>query len=456
LHGTCDRVSSIITIISQYLGGLNRRTRRAFEAAIQGNTVIVVGYSGRDLDIMPILVEGGAAAIKWIMHKGPPSPEVIRACAVLGNRLELVPAHTGRWLKARLIERGQLRTNALPMSTEPKRLPMPKPVRRAFTAVAPAARNWAVAKVYEQLGRHDQALAIYQRLSSDPSVDQPRLLADLGRATARVAGHDAACRVFTSLLAQPEIAVDTRASALLGRLDALRNSSRPVDALRDLAELDRLLEAQGKMLKARDRGKRYWHFMGWSLSAKAGIHRIEGRAKAAAHLYARAGKAFSLARDIDGRIEVLTWQAESLLIVGDYRAALATADQAISYAVAYAKDLVRGWPRYVRAEALALSGRCVEALKEAARAQKVLRASGNIQGPLWCLLLKSDCYRETSPSKAARVMSGVRKGLGLHKLAHVQARLHLEEAELARAAVNWPRLNKALAKLRAHLVACTN
>ena len=184
---------------------------------------------------------------------------------------------------------------------------------------------------------------------------------------------------------------------------------------------------------------------------RAGICRLESRIKMAKRLYQRAELAFSRARDIGGRIEVLTWRAESALMLGEYRRALELSDTAIRDATAYANYLMRGWPSYVKAEALALSGRCDDALQVLKDATRNFATSKNIQGPLWSLLVKADCFKEMAPKQLHNVLREIRQGLRCHQLAHVQSRLYLEEAEIARAAGDWFRVSQTLAVLRAHL-----
>lgn len=449
LHGRCDDVSSIVTIISQYLGGLEPHLRRSFKGVLTGAKVVVIGYSGRDLDVMPLLVNSVAQRVKWVVHgESSISPELSHAQAVLGPRLAIIRAETSDWLKEHLDESARRRIQSLDKDVARVPLEMPDAVEESFRSLSISQRNRAIAKVLEHLGEYRRAADVYETLRRKSRPISPELLIDVGHITARVHGHGAALELYSRLINRFNLSSELQVEALLGIVDVLRNSSKPVQAVRELAKVDRLLKKR-RQKQRRDKG--YWRVRGWALSARGGIRRIEGRAKAADVLYARAERAFLRARDINGRIEVLTWRAESALMLGQYKLALELSDTAIRNGVAYAKYLVRGWPYYVKAEALALSGNCVDALFVVREARKTFMASRNVQGPLWSLLLEVDCLKETALNKVAGVLRRVREGLRHRQFAHVQCRLHLEEAEVARAAGDWSLVAQALAALREHL-----
>lgn len=66
LHGTWDDEASIKTTVTQYVNGLAPKARRHFGRAIHGSKVLVIGYSGRDIDIMPIFDMYPPASITWV------------------------------------------------------------------------------------------------------------------------------------------------------------------------------------------------------------------------------------------------------------------------------------------------------------------------------------------------------------------------------------------------------
>jgi hypothetical protein len=55
LHGLASRPGSIVTMLGQYVDGLPARSVRGMRQRIAGCHLVVLGYSGRDLDVMPHL-----------------------------------------------------------------------------------------------------------------------------------------------------------------------------------------------------------------------------------------------------------------------------------------------------------------------------------------------------------------------------------------------------------------
>jgi len=400
------------------------------------------------------LLDSRPAFVRWIFHTptgiarqdalSDMSPELAHAQKVLGSRLQICCTDTRGWLEAHLTEAQRRRIAAMEKGLVRQSLDIPPSVHAAFRRIGVLPRNHALAQILEQFGDYRAALDVYQALVTEGGGTYPDLLLHLGRATTRVAGHEAGRKVFLSLLGRRDLSSTVQAHALLNNIDALRNTSRPVEAMRGLARLEALLPTL-------ERGKDYWQLLGWMLIARAGIDRIEGRAKAAYRLYARAQHAFLRARDIDGVIDAGTWKAESALMLGDFKEALALADEALRDAAAYGKSLVKAWPRYVKGECLALSGRCEAAIPLAQEAKEIFDASGNIQGPLWSLILTSDCLRQISWRKACPVLSDLQSRPPSRRLAHVKVRLQLEAAEIARASGNWGRAAEAIATVRALL-----
>lgn len=444
VHGRCDQIASIVTIISQYLGGLDRSIRASFQNVIRGRPVVVFGYSGRDRDVMPALIAARPKRVEWLLHAGSPiSPELERARVILGDRLVIESVDSNQWLESQLTSSERTRIRALATALPDK----PPPLRYDwFRPITFVQRNRAVARILEHLGAYREALDVYRQLCKATKKDA-RLILDLGRVTARVEGHAAAREIYRSIARRKDLPIQVRAQLQLDDADALRNSSRATEAKLVLEKLERLLHDNRRAFSK----KALEQFQGWLQSALAGIDRLEGQVASARQLYARAQRAFSRARDIDGRIDTLTWQSETALISGDVRHALELSDAAICDSIAYAKSLVKAWPWYVKAEALVLSGRCDEAARMVGQMHDVFEANGNVQGIFWTLILEIDCLKNGSWRRAQKLLDEVRVRLGRKSLAHVRARLLLEQADLARAARDWLRVERALSKLQLHL-----
>lgn len=447
LHGRCNRTDTIITLISQYLGGLERNVLKRFRRLVSGANVVVLGYSGRDRDIMPALLAAKPKSVTWIRHTGSDlHPELERAQRVLGRKLKIIHTDTAAWLRQRLGAERCRKLEEIVGGLSEKRIEVSPAMQKAYRRINIVRRNRAVAKVLEHIGWYREARHIYLQLRKQAHLAGPRMLLDLGWVNGRIAGFDGDVprKYYVRARRYPGASPGIRARALVNEADTLRNTSKPLESLERIQSVEALLHK----LK---RDKRYWHLRGWSLNARAGIARIEGYPSKALALYRPAERAFSKARDISGHIEVLTWQGECALVLGRIKSALALAEDAILDAVGYGKYPVRHWPSFVKAEALAQSGEFREALKLIREIKGIFEALGNHQGSVWSRVLESDCLRETSWRQAAAVARDARRRMGKRHLAHAEARLFLENAEIARARRNWVVVADAIAGLRSHL-----
>lgn len=64
LHGLASRPHSIVTMLSQYVDGLPPAVAQQLGDRLTGCHLVVLGYSGRDLDIMPHLYQ--APRVTWL------------------------------------------------------------------------------------------------------------------------------------------------------------------------------------------------------------------------------------------------------------------------------------------------------------------------------------------------------------------------------------------------------
>lgn len=447
LHGRCDRIETIVTLISQYLGGLERSVLRRFRSQVSGAHVIVLGYSGRDRDVMAALAAANPKSVTWIRHKNSHLyPELERAQRVLGRKLKIVRTDTTAWLKRRLGTNRCRKLEQIVRSLASRPADISPAMRDSYRRISVLKRNRAVAKLLEHIGWYREARRIYRRLAKEAHVLGPRMLLDLGWVNGRIAGFDGNIprKYYVRARRYPGASPVIRAQALVREADTLRNTSKPLEALERVERVEALL----RKLK---RDKKYWHLRGWSLNVRAGIARVERQPSAALALYRPAERALSKARDISGHINVLTWQAECALMLGQIKSALALTEDAILDAIGYGKYPVRHWPSFVRAEALAQSGEFQEALKLIREIKGIFEALGNHQGSVWSRVLESDCLREISWRNAAALVRDARTRIGNRRLAHAEARLLLEDAEIARARRDWDGVAHAIADLRGHL-----
>lgn len=66
LHGRWDRPRSIKTTVEHYAHGLVPSVRREFARAIEGKRLLVIGYSGQDIDVMPVIEQHPPSNITWV------------------------------------------------------------------------------------------------------------------------------------------------------------------------------------------------------------------------------------------------------------------------------------------------------------------------------------------------------------------------------------------------------
>jgi len=103
LHGRCDKAETIVALIGQNLGGLQKNIRRVAIRELRDRNVVVLGYSGRDPDIMHVLAAARPSSVLWLIHgRSPMSPELAHLREVLGSRLSIIRTNTSAWLKAHL------------------------------------------------------------------------------------------------------------------------------------------------------------------------------------------------------------------------------------------------------------------------------------------------------------------------------------------------------------------
>lgn len=90
LHGRWDDPSSIVTTVRQYADGLPVSDQQRLEKALNGKNVLVIGYSGRDTDVMPVLMRSSPARVHWMQYGGTPVEATVdRLKEVLGNRMSI-------------------------------------------------------------------------------------------------------------------------------------------------------------------------------------------------------------------------------------------------------------------------------------------------------------------------------------------------------------------------------
>lgn len=184
LHGAVDDPSSLVATISQYQQGLPASIQGVMREALEGKSVLVAGYSGRDRDVLPLLTLLEPASITWLQHPGG---------AISLEAAELQKSGIIRVIEATIPDYAATigvtyRTQFAgirhrDVTREPVQLPI------GFVADV-------VLEVLSQQGRHDiaAAFAISCRLAGIKTTSRFQRL--LGRMESSTGRHSAAIRYF--------------------------------------------------------------------------------------------------------------------------------------------------------------------------------------------------------------------------------------------------------------------
>jgi tetratricopeptide (TPR) repeat protein len=434
LHGRCDNKQSIITMISQYLAGLRPSIAAKFRNAVLKSNVVVLGYSGRDSDVMSILGESKMKTLTWIQHPGSSSsPELIRLRRQLGDRLQLVKADAKEWLAKKLshnvveelkhIEQGF--HSSVRRSDKSKR-------QSKLQRLSSFESNLAVGRLIEHLSWYDLGLKLYSRLlrlSRARLVNkemETRIQLAIGRVLTYQYKFESASTRYLKIARDVSVKLEQRCEAFVGCIFALRNASHFNRATRILAEFEALLlTAPANRL--------FYKFRGEALGARAGMLRIEGEATESVELYKRANRCFRHARDVDGWLDVSTWLGDNLIMLGRFKEASDHLRETIDETEAYGRYFSRAWPLFLWGEVLGFSGDLQNGLKLIEQAKQIFDSVNNPQGQVYCWLYISDIVRERSLDDAEVALRRAQRILQKHDFAYAHARFLLEVAELARA-----------------------
>jgi hypothetical protein len=163
IHGLASQPSSIVTMLSQYVNGLPASTARKTKQRIVGRHLVVLGYSGRDLDVMPQLYS--AAEVTWLHYQPgtgpPPATEVQALQASLGSRMRVIDCpDPAKWVLDRLsvATRRAVRSARAAVSMVPHGpVGLTAPALAGFRRISLIERRLAVARVLLHIGQAETA-----------------------------------------------------------------------------------------------------------------------------------------------------------------------------------------------------------------------------------------------------------------------------------------------------------
>ena len=270
LHGRCDRPASVITLISQYMAGLPGATVVRLREKLRARHVLVLGYSGRDRDVMDVLEQSEVAHVQWVQHPGSGmSPELQRLQNALGVRMS-VESGLARTKLAGLLKPTQ--ENAVRRALRPPtaRPFVPRDVRRQFASIPPLSRNLGLAAILHHASLYREAEQVYAALGGTSRRSPAALLLALASARAHQQNFDEGLEMFSRVITAPDAGALEHSLAFLGQVEILRNSSKGSAAAR---KLEKLAPVAAKVHPTRARAR----VLGRAATQTAGIERVDGR-----------------------------------------------------------------------------------------------------------------------------------------------------------------------------------
>jgi tetratricopeptide (TPR) repeat protein len=445
LHGRCDQPQTIVALISQYVKGLPAPTAELLKHHLECQFVVVVGYSGRDRDVIPVLAESKPDKMLWLQHPGSRrSLELAQLATRLGERLEIRTQASGSYLW-RLLGRLDREAVTLALGTD-KGSPweIPLSVQEEFGRIDGTSRNLALAELLRHTARYGFAERIYQRLGGLSPGSPSRVHLAIAAMRKHAGSYASAISIFESFLQGKKGTPAEHCQALLGLVETLRAESRGSEAARRLAEIAGMLT---QLPPSRERARIACR----AASLEAGLMRVSGELDHALDAYLAAIRLARESQDLDDELENRCWYADIWRMKGDYKKAHAEIASVLDEALLYVRHSTRAWFLFVGADidcARGTMSRCFEKLR---RSAGYFRQGGNRQGIVWTELLRSAQFRiwgdlnraATALDNARRQMTGARSRLDFAKV-----RLYLESAELARASGAVDRMKAELAKAR--------
>ncbi|MCJ1697605.1 SIR2 family protein [Rathayibacter caricis] len=321
LHGVRTDSETVMTTISQYSEGLSSETQDKLRAAVEDKHLLVLGYSGRDRDVLPLLVAAGPSRVTWVRYWGEQLSEEVGAAlrrlerGTSDDTVTVVEGSAQSYL-AELLgvdpAFGLLQQASEPLS--PSTEPTDELIRELRQSTDEDQRRLAVANILFELGLYEQARAILQQpLDTEPGRLEARKT--IARSYRRQRAY---WRSVATLLRPPlEYTPGQIANELIV---ALRHTSAwPIGVLMDRAIIwrggnspDERALAGARLAASRERQRAI--NSGNVPAALRGIDQALANAKGL---------------DRQSRVDEATWAADAIALSGDYARALNLVETAL-------------------------------------------------------------------------------------------------------------------------------
>jgi tetratricopeptide (TPR) repeat protein len=426
LHGRCDESHTIVTLVRDYVRGLPASDASLLRGAVNDRTVIVLGYSGRDRDIMPTLVRGHARNIVWVLHPdSKPSPELLAAQKALGPNLQVVAISADAWLSA-------VSPDDRPMSwpdESAERQEVRDELAHQFSALDDASAILGLGRVAEQVGSQARADQMYLRVLRRrlPPVETIRLL--IARARVQPQGSRGlrkAVRLYEKALSMSDRNTESGIRILLAMAGAFRAGSKARRALMVLNSIETSMRNHPSLLRHE----------GDVAYLRAGIVRNTGGDAKSLPMYRRAARAYRRQGSMEMWVDARVWYSNALRAIGQTRTALRQVAPAVDDSYAYSRALNAPWAQMELGAAVGLVGDNVRAMDELRTARDRFATAGNRDGEGWSEIYMADLLRSGSDLAASvDALNRAKAAFRSVQPGHAIAWICLEHLELIRSGV---------------------
>jgi tetratricopeptide (TPR) repeat protein len=431
VHGRVSKPGSIVTMLSQYVDGLPRQTARRLRARVAGSHLVVIGYSGRDLDVMPFL--HNALRVTWLHFQpggGPPPATEVRALkASLGRRMRIVEhSDPVQWLLERLPRTACTAVAAAGTLRPPghSSVSLSDTAQMAFQKLPLVKRRLAVAPVLLHVNKADAACEGLKRALASHRRD-PGIQLRLADALMLLQRRPEAVRHYARL---PALTADPalRASALLGSAQARAYDADYGKALQELAEAS----TWGKAITD---NRKQLELLARIAEREARIYAMTDKEDQAIRLYSQTARLAQSNGNLDLYITALVFGSDLHRSRGNYHQALANLEKVFDNNELYARPYTRVWARFYRGMALCAIGQLGRGLNDLEGCRTAARMSGNQQAVAWASLALASYYRESDLDKAEQAINSCEAAIQAQNggMLLCELRLAWERAELARA-----------------------